>query len=304
VTPTIAVFGNVQADVTVSPAGVLPEPGTDLLVDDIAVRAAGSAGNTALALRDAGLAPRLYGVVGDDAFGRVIRTELAAHGLAGDIAVAEGDRTGVSICLEAPGRDRGFWTYWGCLARQRAEDAPEWVTSAEYSLYCGYFTLPGTRGTPTLDLISRSTGTTLFDFGWDLDDWSEATLAELAPILDAADILCPNAAEACGLTGLTDPHEATRELQHRHGGWVATKLGQKGACAAGPNAAWHTAKAPAVEVADTTGAGDAFNAGLIASLSRGAPWPKALQAAVTHASEIVSRPSHRRYPQPVETPGL
>lgn len=303
VTPAIAVFGNVQADVTVSPAGTLPAPGTDLIVDDIAVRAAGSAGNTALALSDAGLTPRLYGVVGDDAFGTLIRAELAAHGLAGDVAVATGDRTGVSICLEAPDRDRGFWTYWGCLQRQRAEHAPEWVTAAAYSLYCGYFTLPGTRGGPTLDLITRATGTTLFDFGWDPAGWPPATLTEIAPILDAADILCPNAAEARGLTGLDDPHAATRELQRRHGGWVATKLGANGGCAAGPDGAWHTAPAPVVKVADTTGAGDAFNAGLTAALARGKPWAEALRAAVHLASDIVSRPSHRRYPHPGEGAG-
>ena len=297
-TPPIAVFGNVQADVLVSPATALPAPGTDLLVDDIAVRAAGSAGNTALALCDAGLAPRLYGLVGDDAFGALIRAELSAHGIGGDVAVAAGDRTGVSICLEAPGRDRAFWTYWGCLTRQRAEDAPDWVTSAAYGLYCGYFTLPATRGAPTLDLLTAARGTTLFDCGWDPDGWPGPTRAELAPILDAADILLPNAAEATALTGLADPHAATRELQRRHGGWVATKLGPAGACAAGPSGAWHTAPAPSITPTDTTGAGDAFNAGLTASLASGAEWPKALRAAVALASDIITRPSHRRYALP------
>lgn len=295
---SIAVFGNVQADVLVGPADALPEPGTDVLVDDIAVRAAGSAGNTALALADAGLSPRLYGMVGDDAFGDLIRAELSHHGLDGDIEVATGERTGVSICLEAPGRDRAFWTYWGCLTAQRAEDAPGWVTAADYGLYCGYFTLPETRGGPTLDLLTRARGLTLFDCGWDLAGWPAATHTELAPILAAADVLLPNAAEASGMTGIPDPYAATRELQRRYGGWVATKLGEDGGCAAGPGGAWHTAPAPRVHATDTTGAGDAFNAGLTGALARGATWPEALCAAVNLASDVVSRPSHRRYPQP------
>ena len=296
-TGAVAVFGNVQADVVVSPAGVLPAPGTDVLVDDVAVRAAGSAGNTALALRELGLAARLHGVVGDDAFGDLIRAELAGHGLGGDVVVAAGERTGVSVCLEAPGRDRAFWTYWGCLTGQRAEDAPDWVTAADYGLYCGYFTLPGARGAPTLDLLTRARGTTLFDCGWDLGGWPEATINELAPILGAADVFLPNAAEASGITGMADPYAATRELQRRYGGWVATKLGADGGCAAGPDGAWHTVPAPRVQVTDTTGAGDAFNAGLTGALARGAGWPEALRAAVTLASDIVARPSHRRYPR-------
>lgn len=295
---SIAVAGNIQADVLVGPVGMLPEPGTDVLVDDIAVRAAGSAGNTALALRDLGAPTRLYGVLGDDAFGRLVRAELAGHGLGDDLAVVAGERTGVSICLEAPGRDRAFWTYWGCLTGQRAVDTPDWVTAADYGIYCGYFTLPAARGQPTVDLLARARGTTLFDCGWDLGGWSAATRAELAPVLAAADVLLPNGAEATGLTGIADPYAATRELQRRYGGWVATKLGAEGGCAAGPDGAWHTAKAPQVAVTDTTGAGDAFNAGLAHALSTGAPWPTALHAAVHLASEIVSRPSHHRYPHP------
>ena len=74
---SIAVVGNVQADVLVRPVLDLPAPGTDVLVDDIAVRAAGSAGNTALALRGLGSPARLFGNLGDDRFGQLVMAELA-----------------------------------------------------------------------------------------------------------------------------------------------------------------------------------------------------------------------------------
>jgi multiple sugar transport system substrate-binding protein len=48
-------------------------------------------------------------------------------------------------------------------------------------------------------------------------------------------------------------------------------------------------------VADTTGAGDAFSAGLVSELDGGASWPDALGAATQFASIIVSRPSDDRY---------
>ena len=43
-------------------------------------------------------------------------------------------------------------------------------------------------------------------------------------------------------------------------------------------------------MADTTGAGDAFNAGLVTALSAGADWPAALTAATRFATEIVEPP--------------
>jgi ribokinase len=52
----------------------------------------------------------------------------------------------------------------------------------------------------------------------------------------------------------------------------------------------------AVRVIDTTGAGDAFNGGLMYALSEGAEWPQALRFATRLASTMVSRTSEERYP--------
>jgi sugar/nucleoside kinase (ribokinase family) len=50
-----------------------------------------------------------------------------------------------------------------------------------------------------------------------------------------------------------------------------------------------------MSVADTTGAGDAFNAALLHALSQGLEWPDALGRATSFASAIISRPSSERY---------
>jgi sugar/nucleoside kinase (ribokinase family) len=63
----------------------------------------------------------------------------------------------------------------------------------------------------------------------------------------------------------------------------------------GPDGVELTVQAPAVEVADTTGAGDAFNAGLVHALSEGAGWTGALEAATRFASTIIARPSNDRH---------
>jgi sugar/nucleoside kinase (ribokinase family) len=78
-------------------------PGTDSLVDSIQMRAAGSAGNTALALAHLGHIPHLVGCVGDDHFGQFILQELATAGIDGGVAIVPDEPTGISIALEAPG---------------------------------------------------------------------------------------------------------------------------------------------------------------------------------------------------------
>jgi sugar/nucleoside kinase (ribokinase family) len=96
---------------------------------------------------------------------------------------------------------------------------------------------------------------------------------------------------------------AARALQRVTRGWVVTKLGPRGCVAAGPGGRSLAAAAPAVTVTDTTGAGDAFNAGLLWARARGLPWDATLRAAVALASEVVARPSHDRYPSSVPPPG-
>jgi sugar/nucleoside kinase (ribokinase family) len=76
---------------------------------------------------------------------------------------------------------------------------------------------------------------------------------------------------------------------------VVVKLGPSGCLAVGPEGAEMSVPAPAVTVGDTTGAGDAFNAGLIHALAGGAGWHEALTQATRFATRIISRPSNDRY---------
>ena len=79
-----------------------------------------------------------------------------------------------------------------------------------------------------------------------------------------------------------------------------TKLGPDGCLAIGPDGEVHRVTAPAVVAQDTTGAGDALNAGLIAGFAQGMPFVKALGLATRVASTVVSRASNDRYPTPEE----
>ncbi|MGZ4148384.1 MAG: PfkB family carbohydrate kinase, partial [Actinomycetota bacterium] len=74
------------------------------------------------------------------------------------------------------------------------------------------------------------------------------------------------------------------------------KLGASGAIAVHAAGRSRRVAAPAGAVVVTTGAGDAFNAGLIDGLAGGADPAEALDDAVRVASSVVARPSEDRYP--------
>lgn len=296
---SVTVIGCVQADVVMSPVSELPAPGEALLADRAAVRVGGAGANAALAAVEAGLDVRLIGAIGDDGLGTLMREQLSAAGLADELAVGAGDSTGMTVVLESPVRDRTFLTYLGINDRWDAEMIPEDALSCEHLLLCDYFVTPRLRGEPSRTLLqtARTRGArTFFDTSWDPDGFSGTTREEVYGLLPSVDVFLPNEVEACALAATPgDSVQAAHTLQAISGGWVVVKRGPSGCLAAGPEDSEISAPAPVVTVTDTTGAGDAFNAGIIHALAGGADWPAALAQAARFASAIVARPSHDRY---------
>ena len=294
----ISVIGNVNVDFVVWPAAELPPPGAEVHVETISMRAAGSAGNSALALARLGQVPSLAGCVGGDRFGQFILEELAAAGIEEGVTVLPEEPTGITIAFQAPGRDRSFLSLLGSLEAFGASMVSEEALATDFVLLCGYFTLPALRGAPTRELLHRiraTGGSIFFDSDWDPGGWSQESRTEIANLLPLVDVFLPSKDEARGLTGLEDPEAAARELQRISGGRVVIKLGPEGCVAFGPGEVqW--VRAPSVRVSDTTGAGDSFNGGLIYALSEGAEWQEALRFATHLASTVVSRTSEDRYP--------
>jgi sugar/nucleoside kinase (ribokinase family) len=303
---SLAVVGNVNVDLLVWPASDVPPPGVERPVDRIDLRVGGAAAVTGATLARLGASPVVAGCVGRDALGHIALGELREYGLdTRHVLELEEAPTGASLAFEAPGRDRSFLIALGSLSVFEPSMVPEEALDAGLFLVCGYFNLPAMRGRATADLLreARSRGaTTLLDTGWDHDDWPGATLEEIRALLPLVDVFVPNEAEAHRLSGEADPEAAALALAEISGGWAVVKLGAEGCLAAAADGSTRRAVAPAVKVIDTTGAGDAFNAGLMLALSRGAEPAEAIETAVRVASCVVSRPSHDRYPRAADLP--
>src|SRR5205823_674593 len=87
------------------------------------------------------------GVVGGYRGGFVVDSRQAI-GLARDVRVLPEVSTGVSICVEAPGKDRAFISMRGALDRFDASMVPADALACSFLLLCGYFTLSSLRCRP------------------------------------------------------------------------------------------------------------------------------------------------------------
>ncbi|MGB7602301.1 MAG: ribokinase, partial [Candidatus Sulfotelmatobacter sp.] len=112
-------------------------------------------------------------------------------------------------------------------------------------------------------------------------------------VLQLVDVLTPNQTEAKVLTGRspdakTEPEEVARDLIRAGVRQVVMTLGEKGALVVTASSCKHV---PAMQMhaVDTTGAGDAFNAGIAAALACGESLTSAVELAVITGGLAVTK---------------
>lgn len=296
----VTIIGCANVDVLVKGVSELPPPNTDSHVQEITVRAAGPALNAAfvlLALRDD--APQVVSTIGDDPLATLLLGECARYGLpTGGLIPVPGTRTGISVAIEDEHRPRAFLTDLGALADFTPDHAPASLTGVGDLLLAGYFCLPRLRGEPTRRLLALGAAAgarTWFDCGWDMQSWTGNGAAEILGLLGDVDVFMPNVEEAAALTGYTDPIRAGAELAARTRQGVIVKAGADGAFWVSRAGEVVHAPGRSVDVVDTTGAGDALNAGLIRGLRDGLTMADALRLGVEVATTVVARRSRDRW---------
>ena len=284
----VAVVGDVMTDVVATLSGpVAHASDTPAAIEQ---RGGGAGANVAAWLARAGTEVTLIGRVGDDAAGRAAAEELAAGGVAVALQVDPERATGTCIVLVEPGGERTMLPDAGANAALEPAALP---TGATHLHVAGYALLhPGSRPAALAMLAAaREAGLPV-----SVDPSSAAPLrragaeAFLGWIAGAA-LLLPNRDEAEALSGHADPERAARALA-AHTGEVVVKLGAEGALWTGGGAALRV-PARSVPDVDSTGAGDAFAAGLLAARLAGAAPEEALRAGCALAAEAVGRPGGR-----------
>jgi len=300
----VSIIGNTNADIVARPVFALPPAGTEQVIDTIEFRVGGAGAIAALCLAGLGIRAELLGCVGDDPMGRVLLDQLVGAGVLAD-GVAVRGATGICIATEAGARDRSFLIAPGSAREFSLAQVRDRTLCSRQVLVCGYFLIPALRrggAASIMRQVRERGGETLLDTGWDPDGWPAAAKEEVLELLPWVSVFAPNEAEALAITGERSAMRAARALQERSGGWCIVKLGAQGSLAVGPDHAEFSVSAPPVKVVDTTGAGDAFNAGLIRARLADMRWEAAVRYATVLASTVISRSSHNRYPRPDELP--
>jgi ribokinase len=208
----------------------------------------------------------LIGVVGEDAFGALVRERLQEIGVPADrIRSTAAVATGLGVSLVKPDGDRGMLTYSGGIgAVSEADLTEELLAGCRHWHIASYFLLEGLRAHwPAWLERCRARGvTTSLDTNWDPEDRWEG-VRELLPLVD---VFLPNEQEARAIAGEADVFAAGGRLAAA-GPLVVIKRGSDGATAFRAGQQWDLGPVPGEEqpltVMDSVGAGDNFDAGFL-----------------------------------------
>ena len=268
----------------------LPERGGDCIARH-ALLTSGGGFNVLVAAARLGMPVAYAGLVGDGPMGTRVMTDLAAAGISLVLPRAAGEDTGFDVGLVESDAERTFVTAPGVESRLHQADlnaVPVLPGDAIYvSGYDLYYPISGAALEEWLTRLG-SQNLLVIDPG--------PLVAEIPGerrerVLSRTDLVSLNAREVGLLTGATNLPGAASRLVPRlaPGGWVVARAGAQGCWVASESQPpWHVPARPA-RALDTTGAGDAHVATLLARLATGDDMRAAARVANIAASIAVER---------------
>ena len=283
----VVVFGSYVADLTGTGAH-LPKPSETVFGEVFRIGPGGKGSNQAVAAHRAGADVRLITKIGKDVFGDLALDFYEAEGIDTEFVLADDEAaTGVAlICVDKITGQNQILVIPSACTRFREQDMRR------------------------IEAVIREADILLLQFETNMDALEQAVdlakeqqvtiVLNPAPareipdgLLAKIDLITPNEMEAQSLTGIKVKDEesawAAAEKLHKAGipGVVIT-MGEKGAFYS--NGGRHgMIPACKVKAVDTTGAGDAFNGGLVTALSEGKDLDEAVRFGNTVAALAVQR---------------
>jgi sugar/nucleoside kinase (ribokinase family) len=266
----VTVVGEIYIDHVMSGFETWPGPGEEVTTEHYTREIGGGCATTACGLSRLGKSVNLVGIIGDDDTPWLER-RLADFGVTAQGLRRIAGPTGVTLSVSTR-EDRSFFTHIG-VNRRLSEELlrPDTLVSLTRARHVHFaMPLPRALAATILPALTEANCTSSLDVGyqpaWLTDEANHATCR-------AVDYLLPNEKEAALLSGGGTPADFfafARKLQMRSG---ILKLGARGAMSdvvgdagSGPIAV----SPPKVVAIDSTGSGDAFDAGFIDALLEGA----------------------------------
>jgi ribokinase len=227
----------------------------------------GSAANTMVGLARLGCRVGFVGKVAGDREGNMLVEEFRREGVdTNGIVQAEHGRSGAAMGFVDEKGERALYIDPGVNDTIESRDI-----SAAYALQARFLHLTSFVGRKSFEAQKKLLQALRGGVKVSLDPgalYARMGMSKLLPIVERAFVLMPNAGELELLTGEAEYRAGAEGLLKRGMSIVAVKLASKG-CYVTDGKESHQIEAFKVKVVDTTGAGDAFDAGFLYGLIRG-----------------------------------
>ena len=270
----VLVAGEINPDLILS-GDVIPEFGqVEKLVENATLAIGSSSAIFACGAARLGLRIAFIGVCSDDIFGHFMLDEMQKRNVdVTNVIVRKDGQTGLSLILNQDA-DRAILTHLGLIAALRASDISDTLLQSVRHLHVASYFLQ-TNLQPDLSSLfrrARELGlTTSLDTNYDpSESW-----AGFHELLSVTNVFLPNEKEAVSLSGEANVHLAAEKLGSKVE-MLGIKLGRDGALGVQSGKTVKVTSIP-VDVVDTVGAGDSFDAGFLCGYLHGWPLEKSLR---------------------------
>lgn len=257
-------------DILGRPVSEIPRGQHSTIIDEIRITAAGTAAGVSVDLAKLGVDVMSVGAIGDDVMGDLVVMLMNRHGVDTSLlTIRPGERTSATILPIRPNGERPALHAPGANGNFGASDITaqheEAFREATVLHIGGPDSMTGFDAARLADFVADAKSFGAIATMDTLRPGDGAELQRLAPLLAQIDWFLPNNDQVRSLTGLEVPSDGARRLIEMGVGGVAITLGDQG-CIVITGDEERAFPALPVQVVDTTGCGDGFDAGFITGL--------------------------------------
>ena len=285
----VSVIGLYILDILGRPVTKIPDGGNVEFIEEIRLTVAGTAGGTVVDTAKLGLKSLAVGAVGEDEKADWVLMTLEKHGI--DISGMQrlkGVPTSATILNVRPNGDRPALHVRGASDHfDVPEEVYDQVFDAPIIHLGGTGLLKKLDGEPSERLLreAKRRGRTVT---FDLIATDQHTISVVRPLLPHIDYFMPSIEEARDLSGKSSVDDCANAMLDAGAHACVFTLGPDGAFYADKTGKRVHSQSYDIEVVDTTGCGDAFDAGFIAALHHGMDLDTSLRFAQASAALVAS----------------
>ncbi len=257
---SVAVLGAAAVDITFR-VKEFPSHDGIVMAEGQQISPGGSGGNVAEGIARLGYPVRFLGAVGDDENGQLLRQSFTDAGVDTSYILSnKGEKTASCFIAVNPKGERLIFSLGGAAIFTKPEELdPASVVDVEILYIADAFPEVALAAIHALPVKARTVycpGGLMVKMGKEFYE----------PVMAKADVALFNRLESSAVTGIDEPEKALTKLRELGVAIPVITCGAEGAVFYGDDQPVHIPAVPVTHVADSTGAGDAFSAGLVVGM--------------------------------------